>query len=241
MGGTVESLRAAFETANSWSGWATLAVVAGVAIDFVVLLLFSREMNRVEKALLALANVAIVVGCGGEWWFGGNAADIAGEIQRRSDLQVAALNARAAAAELQVAKLETKIAPRELPPDKQQEVAVKIKAFAGTRFDLAVHVEIEPMRLLDQIEDAVSAGDWVEQPGPSVWAQFNRLGRPPVGIKSVAGIWIIWPTKSERLHEAAAALQTALAGEEIATTVVEDRGDAEYDQNVVHIWVGGKP
>ncbi len=54
--------------------------------------------------------------------------------------------------------LETRLAPRELSPDQQLFVATFIRPFAGTSFDMSMHVDIEPMRLLGEIEAAMVAG-----------------------------------------------------------------------------------
>jgi hypothetical protein len=74
MGGAdVAALREAFETANSYAEWATLAVVIGLIIEFAVLLIFAKEISRAEKWLLIFANILVAGGVGDEYIFGGRA------------------------------------------------------------------------------------------------------------------------------------------------------------------------
>jgi hypothetical protein len=92
-----------------------------------------------------------------------------------------------------IIELESKIAPRDLNEIQRQEIAEAIKPFSGISFDLSMTPEIEPMRLVDQIEAALSLGGWVEQLDISPSAKFNRLNKSPVGERTVAGVWIIYP------------------------------------------------
>ena len=103
MEGPTSALRATFETNNSLAGWATLIVVIGVVVEFAVLLAFSKEMNRKEKAWLVIGNILVVIGVGGEWWYGGQASNAAEGLQRASDERVAGLIAEAETAKSRIA------------------------------------------------------------------------------------------------------------------------------------------
>lgn len=91
------ALKTAFAL-NSWLvDWATALVVAGLIVEFVDLLLFSKEMSRAQRAILAIGSVMVAVGVGGEWIFGGRAADAASQLQRISDERIAELGKEEAA------------------------------------------------------------------------------------------------------------------------------------------------
>jgi len=55
-------------------------------------------MSRAERWLLIIGSVLVVIGCGGEYIFGGRAANIAAQLQQSSDEVVAGLQAKAAEA-----------------------------------------------------------------------------------------------------------------------------------------------
>ena len=137
---------------------------------------------------------------------------------------------------------ETAQLPRDLSPKDQEEIANKIKQYAGTPFDLSMHVEVEPMRLLDKIEDALLAAGWKEQPVSDGGQTFNRMNRPAVGERTVAGVWVMYPVQSgPPFDKAAEALVDALRDKKIGTALIRvDPGD-KSDLGVIHIWVGGKP
>lgn len=135
MEGTTGALRVAYSSTEFWSGLAALGVVAGIAAELGILFAFSHGMSRLEKWLLVAANVIVISGCGGEWWFGGKAANIAGELQRRSDVEVATLRDKANASELAVAKLKT---PRTLGPDRQKAVFEAVFPYKGQRYEASI-------------------------------------------------------------------------------------------------------
>jgi predicted nucleotidyltransferase len=154
-------------------------------------------------------------------------------------------NAQQSTIEIQQSKiitLEKQIASRNLTDEQKKKVVEKIKSFAGTPFDLSMQQELESMRLLDKIEDVVLSAKWIERPPPSTYSVFDRSNRPKVGIKTVAGVWVLFPKRSGPIFERAATqLVEALRAEDIATSLITvDPGDAE-DLGVIHVWVGGKP
>jgi hypothetical protein len=101
------ALKEAFTLASGYSELSTIVVTIGVAIEFVALFAFSKEMPRSEKIVMGVATALIVLGCGGEYIFGSRATSAALQLQNSSDLQIAetkmqAQSAVAAAASLGV-------------------------------------------------------------------------------------------------------------------------------------------
>jgi hypothetical protein len=138
--------------------------------------------------------------------------------------------------------LETKIASRDLSPEQEKSIAAKIKEFSGMHFDLSMTTEIEPMRLLDKVEDSLILGEWIEQPPSSGFSVFNRMGKPNVAVHTVAGVWVLYPKKSgPEFEKAAKALRAALDAEGLVGSFITiDPGDPS-DLGAIHVWVGGKP
>jgi hypothetical protein len=63
----VSALNAAFEAANWRASIAALIVAAGVFVELIVLFVFSKEISKAEKGVLAFATTLIVLGVLGEW------------------------------------------------------------------------------------------------------------------------------------------------------------------------------
>jgi hypothetical protein len=90
----LSALKATFDTDISWNEWATAVVVVGVAIEFLALLIFGKEMSRTDIFMLIIGSLLVVGGVGGEYVFGSRAAYIATELQQQSDQAVAGLKAQ---------------------------------------------------------------------------------------------------------------------------------------------------
>lgn len=132
--------------------------------------------------------------------------------------------------------------PRDLTDAQQREIAAKIQPFSGVHFDLAVHQDVEPMRLLDKIENALLLAGWQEKDPPPGVPMFNRLGRSPVGVRTVAGIWVQYPEKSgEPFKSAAITLADALRDNGLVVSEVHITGSDPIDLDKIHVWVGAKP
>jgi hypothetical protein len=99
-----DALRAALSTDNEWIKWSTLAVFVGVIVELADLLLFNKEMTKLQRRILFIATFLIAAGCGGEWYFEDQAAQAEGQLQRLSDEKVAALT-RDEAADNRIATL----------------------------------------------------------------------------------------------------------------------------------------
>ena len=133
--------------------------------------------------------------------------------------------------------------PRDLSEAQQRKIATKLKPFSGMHFDLEMHQDIEPMRLLDKIENALLLAGWEEQPPRSDHQTFDRVNRSKVAIgRTVAGVWVLWPQpSSEPFKSAADALVKALRDNGITATLVTATHPDAYDSDKIHIWVGARP
>jgi hypothetical protein len=85
------ALKTAFDAATSRNEWATALVVAGLIVEFLALLFFSKEMPRKEKVALVVGSIMVAVGVGGEYVFGGRAVSAAKALQQASDERIAEL------------------------------------------------------------------------------------------------------------------------------------------------------
>jgi len=134
--------------------------------------------------------------------------------------------------------------PRNLTKSQRYDVAGKVQKFPGTKFDLEMQQDIEPLILMTEIEDAVLLARWVEvEPRPER-PTFDRGGGPipMVGTgRTVAVVWVLWPTGNSSLGDAAKALAGALRDNGIASPAKEILHPDAYDSNKVHIWVGTRP
>lgn len=137
--------------------------------------------------------------------------------------------------------LETKIAPRNLEPSDIEDVGKALLPYTGTHFDLAVTQEIEPMRLLDKVEDALKKAGWIEEPADPRATHFNRIGRSAVAVRTMAGVWILYPATSEAQRNAASALVGALRVKHIDSTEIRITEPTQFDFASIHVWIGGKP
>jgi len=101
----VESLKIAFSTASTLNEWATVVVVLGVVLELAALLIFGKDMSRVEKMMLVVGSVLVVLGVGGEYIFGGRASAAAARLQQISDEKITEVKSDAAHAIFQAAIL----------------------------------------------------------------------------------------------------------------------------------------
>lgn len=133
--------------------------------------------------------------------------------------------------------------PRNLSETQQREIAAKLKPFSGMHFDLEMHQDIEPLRLLDKIENALLLAGWLEQPPRADHQQFDRITRPKVAVgRTVAGVWILWSEGSgDRSKSAAKTLRDALDDDGVAASFVTVLKPDAYDLDKIHVWVGAKP
>jgi hypothetical protein len=134
----VSAAKAAFETASSYSGWATIAVAAGVFIELVDWLVSRNEMRPLQKTILIFATLLIVAGCCGEYIFGSWASGAASLLQRASEETIAESNRLAQLAEKDAAEaqlaLKKMIAPRVLNEIQAVALSTKLGLYRGKGF-----------------------------------------------------------------------------------------------------------
>jgi hypothetical protein len=133
--------------------------------------------------------------------------------------------------------------PRDLNEEQLKAILESVEKFPGVKFDLAMHQDLEPMRLLGKIEQVFLLAKWQETPPPPGIPTFNRgPGTMPVAIRTNAGVWVIYATRSgEPLKSAATALADALQAAGIITALDFDPSDDPYAVDKISIWVGAKP
>jgi hypothetical protein len=93
----------ALATANLWIQISTAVVAAGVILEFFDLLLFSKEMTRLQRGVLLAATIMIVLGCGGEFVFERQASQAEAALERAANSKIAELS-RAEAADNRIAQ-----------------------------------------------------------------------------------------------------------------------------------------
>lgn len=159
----IDALKAVLSNSHDWTGYATLAILAGIILELAVLLIFAHEISLYEKIALVIANILIAAGLYVEYVYGGRGAEATAKLQRISEEKVAQLgketaeaNARTKEAELALAKFR---APRRLNSEQQALFVAKLKRFSGTEYDLAAKDD-EPLDLALDIERALKAAGW---------------------------------------------------------------------------------
>ena len=241
----------------SWLSFSELFLMASsVLLFFGILGEFPELSNWKESLWYKAAKWAVLLGVAGELLSDGGIFRLSARLQLLEEAAIGAAkteaskaNERAAEAENKTEELkaknlelEAKIAPRDLSSVQIQSIADAIRPFAGMHFDLSTAEDIEPMRLLDKVEDALKSGGWIEQPDTSPSIKFNRMGASAVAVRTVAGVWVLFPTRSGPEYEnAAKALRAALDKQGLVGNLVVISGEQSSDLNVIHVSVGGKP
>jgi outer membrane murein-binding lipoprotein Lpp len=125
----VSAVKAAFETASSYSEIATIAVTIGVFIEFVALFIFGKEMPPAEKGAMIFATFLIVAGCAGEFIFGSRANTAASQLQQVSDEKIASLgnDSKRLAGDAEAAKRDTAKAVADASAAKERTAQLEIE------------------------------------------------------------------------------------------------------------------
>lgn len=203
-----------------------LLILLGLLVDIASVCILGK--SKLEAALTIAANALIFFGVWGELAFERIA-------KRYGDRLVTEANARAAEAQLELARLK---APRSLDEAKRKEVSEKMRLFAGMQFDLAVAPgDSEAAMLADQIEGALAAASlakigWIDM-GP-----FGPERFPITGETFVAGV-VIAGTDSA-ITGAVRSLASALRDNGIAAAV-DFRNAGSANAAAIHVMIGRKP
>jgi hypothetical protein len=229
-------------------------VVIGVAATVAIAAYHPPYDSFLERWGSALADSLVVIGVAVEIKFGQMAGLRQSELRRRSDEKAVEANERAATANQKAEQARLELArfttPRSLSLSQQKRIASKIRSFTGIQFDAAVlHGDIEALDILERIEGAVRAADWMQLD----WREYgtaigravvmDRPGLPAVGNTSVPGILIQFEVEQRtRLEAAANALASALSAEGIPAIARANMQGVitAANTNAIHIFVGQK-
>jgi len=227
---------------------AAWVIVAGLALDIVVLLLFSADKTWIETACAIFATVVIAAGVGFEIHFDHKAAAAATELQQISDEKIsenerlaAEANQKASEAQLELERIRRQLGPR-IILEQEFSNALNGKPIASVEI-LYIRDISDGFHLASQLSMLLKKASWdvtavkplaspsdAEFPYPSA---FSAGGNP-------SGVTLVYSKEiSERFLESAArALQLALA-----TTfgIVTARSNNELPHEMVRLVIGPKP
>jgi hypothetical protein len=172
----IAALKAIVASSHGITGYATLAILAGIILELVILFIFAHEISRWEKAALVLANVLIAGGLAAEYWYGGKGADAAAELQRVSDENIAKANSDAATARLEQERLKRLVVWRSIPTNAITEITrrLSIRQDAITLMYLANDPEV--FLFSSQISHAFSEAHWEVFVKSVSWGNWLPIG-----------------------------------------------------------------
>jgi hypothetical protein len=228
------------EILERWSGRATLLILAGILVDILVASLSSK--SKVEFLAAISANSLIGLGLVIEYFVIARTIVASGEAKRLSDEKIAAANARAAEAQLELAKLEKKITPRVITDEHAQAIIDKIKPFFETPFSIEADPAAEYAfitRLIAVLQRA--HWKWVGYPD-----SYRTLPLGDVGIdeSAMSGIQVrINKSRLDDFKEPAEALSFALTealGASVPLVVDPPESRRACSPDLVHIEIQRK-
>ena len=172
----VPSLAAAFDAASRYAEWSTIAVTIGVFIELAALFIFSKAMPSTEKQVLIFATFLIVVGCGGEYVFGGRAARAESRLREYSDRQLADEQAR-------TARIEQASAWRSIPTEDRVKMESVLSTGRGSVTIAYIESDPESLVFASQLLDAFKNTDlqkgerlWVMALDPRIYSDRAMFG-----------------------------------------------------------------
>lgn len=240
----IAALKSTLATSHAISGYATLAILAGIILELIILFVFAHEISKWEKTALVLANILIATGLAAEYWYGGKGAEAAAELQRISDAKLSEALNRAATAQEELTKFRT---PRSklLTPEVRKLITQKLEPFSGTVYDIAhERIDREQWDFMWWLEPAIrNAGwkqiDWIARSG-FVFKKNNWPGDHVYGEMGVINISIeIRPAFRDKYMPAARALAEVLAQIGIKVTT-DDDNNSSATNDALHLIVGRK-
>lgn len=134
---------------------------------------------------------------------------------------------------------------RVLTKEQQREITAKVKPFFA-KFDVATSNASEPLSLVIQIEDLLSAAGWRECDWPMTTGELansviTRPGRATIGLAVEHGLTIqVAQSDKEELLGVAKTLASALSAEEIHA-VAQFMAINQANKHTIHVVVGEKP
>jgi hypothetical protein len=116
------------------SGYATLLILAGIALEIVLIYIYRRDQTNWEVGWATAANLAIGLGLVAEYICIRVAIKAGSELKVEADAKLAQALTRAANAEL--ALIEFKTPRRAVIAPKKPELIAQLNPYAGTEFDV---------------------------------------------------------------------------------------------------------
>jgi hypothetical protein len=176
------------DTLERVSGWGTLIILAGIALEIWMFFALDPHDPR-ERAGALIANCLIAVGLIMEYVAIRLTIVASGEAKAESDQKISEANARTATVSAETEQLrrdnlelEAQIQPRRLTPKQRSSIAAALKPFVGRRVVVASYtLDVDGGMLAKQIiETLVAAGLSVTD---------NTASSMPLGGFSI-GIWV---------------------------------------------------
>ena len=190
---SIAVLRATLDSASASSGWATLAVTFGVAIELVALFAFSKEMPKSEKVVLAAATLLIAVGCGAEYYYGGVAATAADRLQQDTQSKASAAILDAGNASERAANLEIRAAQAEKDAANAKAEQARLQARVVWRqlSDLQCRSILSVLSTGEHDNIVIQYVDGDPEAETYAIAIANCIGSPPAGwgVAMAADSW----------------------------------------------------
>lgn len=202
---TKEALEAAINSANIWSGRATLVLAIGILGEY-VLLPFLKKGRWYESAAKIIFAILVVSGIAGEYEFSSQIAQKSAELQRLSDAEVAAANNEAANAKKDAESLRLDVA-------RANERAAKADAETARLNKLAEDERAERLKLAQDVAERYFLFQ-------AVWPKL----KPFAGVKFV--VWQVQDPEAERL-----ARLIELTLRQISPLMIEENVNA-FDEGV---------
>jgi hypothetical protein len=171
------------DQAESWSGYATLLILAGILLEIALLFRFRHETSNWELSLLVAANAAIGIGLLVEFFCIHAAVKASRELKTESDAQLTEALDRAANAERELRDFRRP--RRHLMTKENRDILIaRLSPFAGTKFDTGLSPGGEPMHFLWDLEETLHHAKWNQLPWVTGVVGVQEVRR---GLRPVAG------------------------------------------------------
>ena len=233
--GRIAMVESKLAAAIYWLGWLNLAKTAGflIVVAGLTTALVAEIVGRPFQRTVDTAREEERLKYAGEVIRLEHEAQLA-------KASIANMSARTREAELQLEKMR---APRLLEEDQKARIVKRLKAFAGTHFDLAIRPESEPQAFAEQIAATLQAAGWIRQAKQNAGSLVIKIpGKPNAAIATgFLGLGAeIDTSRANEWGNILASLADGFTDEgfPMRSNVASD-GTAPPD--AVHVFIGSKP
>lgn len=229
------------EQLETRSGYATLAIMAGIGIE-IYLVIFVAKDHPWTEPLTILANVLIFVGLLVEF-INIRKSIVASRAEKvAADLELAAANDRAAQAQTELREYRT---PRRelMSVEARVQIIQKLEPFAGTKFDTALASgPAEVIHFCWDLEEVLSKANWLQLDWTSPFQQqtYYRTNRPLAGMVMADDVEIQLEPNHRSLNIAAATALVETLNSVGIRAKITDYLFANANLDAIHILVGPK-